>query len=465
MSAVEWGAKSAGRRANPHHLAWGILLACFALFCLLLIIFLLSANYFIFQSALPMNVILNVGRGTVGLSDLANPGEQVGVNGSVITGGVIIRSDPQSQGTILFMDGEEENERLLASLTLQRNSRVTLINTERPRFAWSRRGYEIALQDVIGEINVTVTELAGPRMRIHGVTPGRARLQMMGPGTYTIEGASEELRLFNHNGLVWLESADGRQSGNVPVGGQGAVLYEEPRVELRPGYRNLLLDESFSSLGNGSGAAEGRVWACDHDPGDNPPGTHEIVSEFGLQPLRFLRDGGVTTHGRNFCAQNIGQNGLNLKAQNYEYLALRVTFSVDHASLGNCGTEGSECPLMLRMDYLDQRYLDATEGQQIDDGVVRVVPPGGDAISWFHGFYIKVREDWPVRCSSCLQDHELINEKSWYVYESPNLLTLFAPEPSPETIVSIWVYASGHEYDVRIRDVALLAVPQLTEDL
>ena len=271
MSAVAWGAKSAGRRVNPHHLAWGILLVCFALFCLLLLTFLLSANYFIFQSSLPINAILNVGRGTVGLSDLANPAEQVGVNGSVIADGVIIRSDPQSQGTILFMDGEEENERLLASLTLQRNSRVTLISAERPRFLWSRRGYEIALQDVIGEINVTVTGHAGPQMRIHGITPGRARLQMTGPGTYTIEGASEELRLFNHSGLVRLESADGRQRRNVPVGGQGAVLYEEPRVELRPGYQNLLLDENFSRLSSGSDATEGRVWACDHDPGDNPP--------------------------------------------------------------------------------------------------------------------------------------------------------------------------------------------------
>ena len=464
MSAVEWGGKATGRRVDPHHLAWGILLACFALFCLLLLTILLSANHFLFQSALPMNAILSVGRGTVGLSALANPAEQVGLNRSVIAGGVIIRSDPQSQGTILFMDGEEENERLLATLTLQRNSRVTLLSAERPRFAWSRRSYEIALQDVIGEINVTITEHAGPQMRIHGITPGRAWLQMTGPGAYTIEGASEELRLFNHSGRVRLESADGRQRRNVPVGGQGAVLYEEPKVELRPGYRNLLLDGDFNNLGNGTGAAEGRVWACDHDPGDNPPGTHEIVSEAGMQPLRFLRDGGVTSHGRNFCVQNIGQSGLDLEAQNYDYLALRVTFSVDHSSLGNCGTEGSECPLMLRMDYLDQTYRDAAEEQQIDDGVVRAVPPGGDAISWFHGFYIHAREDWPQRCSSCLQDHELINEKSWYVYESPNLLTLFAPEPSPETIVSIWVYASGHEYDVRIRDVALLAVPQLTED-
>ena len=85
------------------------------------------------------------------------------------------------------------------------------------------------------------------------------------------------------------------------------------------------------------------------------------------------------------------------------------------------------------------------------------MPPGVDAIKWRHGFYTHSRDDWPLRCDTCIQDHQLIHDKSWYVYESPNLLTLFAPDPPPEKIVSVWVYTSGHEYDVWIRDVALLA--------
>jgi len=448
MSVAAWGGKTAAQRVSPHHLAWGVLLACFALFCVLLVTFLLAANHFLFLSALSMDAILNVSRGTVGVSDLANPVEQVGIHGSVLADGVIVRTDPQSQGAIHFMDMEGQEERLVVALTLQRDSRVTLLSAERPRFAWSRRSYEIALKDVIGEINLYIAEHAGPEIRVHGRTPGGAGLEMTSPGSYTIEGASEELRLFNHNGAVRLEAPDGRQLRDVPAGGQGAVLYEEGRVELRPGFRNLLLDENFGRLRTGASGAEGPGWTCDGDPDDNPPGLYDFLTTGGSQPLRFLRGGGAITHGRNFCTQHFGQDGLDLKRQDLEYLALRVSFFVEHASLGTCGTQGSECPLMVRMDYLDQDYF--TQGE--------------DARTWHHGFYIRPRDGWPLRCDTCLQDHELINGQAWYVYESPNLLTLFSPRPPPEIIVSFWVYASGHEYDVRVRDVALLAIPRAPED-
>ncbi|MCY3946765.1 MAG: hypothetical protein OXF44_10845 [Anaerolineaceae bacterium] len=457
MTTASSGVREESQRANPQILAWSILLLSFALFCLLFASFLVTAENFLFQSSLPMEVILNVGRGTVSVSDLANPVEQVGINGSAIADGVIVRTDPQSQGTINFIDGEEGEERLLATLTLQRNSRVTLLSAQRPRFPWSRRGHEIALQDVIGEMNLTISDFVGQDMRVFGRTPGRAWLQMSGPGTYTIEGASEELRLFNHDGQVRLESADGLQSRDVSPGAQGAVLYETPRVEIRPGYVNLLKDEDFAQLQGGASTSEGTAWTCDHGQSDSPPGAHEILDAFGLDSLRFLRDGGVTSHGENFCVQQFGQRGLDLKQFDLDYLSIRVSFFVERASLGSCGTHGSECPLMLRMDYLNQEYLEPQQGLQPGETGVRAVPPGGDAIKWHHGFFTHTREEWPMRCDTCIQDHELIHEKSWYVYESPNLLTLFSPNPPPEIIVGVWVYASGHEYDVRVRDVALLA--------
>ena len=78
------------------------------LFCLLLLGALLTINFFLFQSALPMNATLNVSRGTVSISDLANPFEQVGVNGSVIAGGAIVRTDLQSREPSSLWLGEEQ---------------------------------------------------------------------------------------------------------------------------------------------------------------------------------------------------------------------------------------------------------------------------------------------------------------------------------------------------------------------
>ena len=449
MSVMEWGARTARRRFNPQHLAWAVLLSGFALFCLLFVTVLLSANHFLFLSSLPMDAVLSVGRGTVGISDLANPLEQVGITGSEIADGVIVRTDPQSQGTIQFLDDAGSERRLLVALTLQRDSRVTLLSAERPRFSWSRSSYEITLQDVIGVINLTVTEHAGPWLRILGRTPGGARLELLGPGSYTLQGAAPELRLFNHDGNALLESPDGQVVRVVPAGRQGAVLYEESRVELRPGYINMLADPQFTLLNTGSDPAEGGAWACGHKLNDLHPGTHDFVSVDGLSPIRFRRDQGVKSHGLNICSQNFGPSGLNLRQLNLERLFLRATFSLKHASLASCGIEGSECPLMFRMDYI---YVDEDDNER--KGEV-----------WYHGFFIRQREEWPLRCDTCLQNHELIHDNSWYVYESPDLLTLFAPEPPPETIVSISFYASGHEYDVLVHNVALLAQPVFMLDV
>lgn len=85
----------------------------------------------------------------------------------------------------------------------------------------------------------------------------------------------------------------------------------------------------------------------------------------------------------------------------------------------------------------------------------------GDRVyQWFHGFYavpLLAEQGYPLRCSSCAQDHEAINEKAWYTYDSGNLISVFPPDQRPDSIVGIWFYASGHQYDVYVSEVSLLA--------
>ena len=52
-----------------------------------------------------------------------------------------------------------------------------------------------------------------------------------------------------------------------------------------------------------------------------------------------------------------------------------------------------------------------------------------------------------------------MNAQSWYTYDSGNLLSLFPGEPERQirSIVGVWFYASGHEYDVQVSEVSLLA--------
>jgi hypothetical protein len=61
-----------------------------------------------------------------------------------------------------------------------------------------------------------------------------------------------------------------------------------------------------------------------------------------------------------------------------------------------------------------------------------------------------------------LQEHERINDNTWFTYDSGNLLNLLtSPEQraelGPVTLIDLRVYSSGHQYDVDISDVALIA--------
>ncbi len=77
---------------------------------------------------------------------------------------------------------------------------------------------------------------------------------------------------------------------------------------------------------------------------------------------------------------------------------------VQHQSLSACGIAGSECPVMLKLTYVDQ------------DGNDRV---------WYHGFYTDYSPAAGGRriCDSCWEPHEQINKDAWYTYESGNLFT------------------------------------------
>jgi hypothetical protein len=155
----------------------------------------------------------------------------------------------------------------------------------------------------------------------------------------------------------------------------------------------------------------------------------------GRNSLRFFRGDGATSHGRSSCVQSFGQSGLDVQDADFNYLSLNASLFIAGQSLQVCGFDGSECPFTLRMDYIDAE---------------------GEAQNWYHGFYAREAPNFPLRCSGCLFDHDQVNELAWYTYKSPNLLTLFSPEPPPARIVAIWIYASGHQFDVRVSDVALL---------
>ncbi len=432
------------RFTDPQRLAWGVLLLAFAIFCLIAVTVIVGIDYFLFQSTVPIRPVLNVGRSTVGLIEAGNSAEQVGRNGELLANGMMISTYPQSQGAVYFLD-PEDGDQVVAVVTLHNNASATLRQASRPRFEWSRAQHVIDLDNVTGKLSIDIPAADHREVLVNVETRAGAIVNLQGAGQYSINATSNQLSVINHDGTVTLISPRRQQGYSIPQNGRGLVRYADNEVEQTFGLVNLLADRRFESLHNSP--TESQVWICNNDPGNSPRGQYEFILENGLDILRFIRADDATTPGRISCLQSFGQSGLNIAETGYNYLILRASMFIEYQSLDACGFQGSECPLTLRIDYVDSE---------------------GDGQTWHHGFYAVEADpqaNYPLRCSSCLQDHDLINSGAWFTYESPNLLTLLQRDPDPlvpgdetrpASIVGVWFYASGHQYDVRVGEVSLL---------
>jgi hypothetical protein len=122
----------------------------------------------------------------------------------------------------------------------------------------------------------------------------------------------------------------------------------------------------------------------------------------------------------------------------YKSLSIRMKMKINFQDVNTCGFQGTECPVMLLVDYY------AANNPQVQ--------------VWRQGFYaLRPPDDTSLqRCDTCPHDHEQINPGSWYIYNSNDLFKEFLENRKPVSIVRIRVYSSGHQYDVMLADLAVL---------
>ncbi len=429
-------------RLDPQRMAWGILLIAFAVFCVICVVTGLGVHWFLFQSVVPLTAHLDVGRGTAGIIFSSDPIEQVARVEYDISGarGTTVGTDSQSQVTILFRDVDH----LIASVTLRSNTSLNVRDAVRPRFDWSTGRYDIVLDNFSGEADIFIAPNFPRAISIGVQTLGGFWLLMDGSGHYIASATVSQVRVINLDGHADLVGADPQNNRNIPIGGQAVVnMADNAQIGLSgAAYTNFLIN---TVLPNTPEAAEGGrepgedIWTCSNGENDTPRGDYSTEIRDGRTSLRLLRSDDADSHGETRCIKWFGQAGQNIES--YDYLALRAEFLINYQSVNTCGIEGSECPLTLRLDYIDTA------------GVPR---------RWFYGFYyfVDAQQSYPVRCNdvTCTQDHQRVNEKSWYSFDSGNLFSLFTQNqlPLPSAIINVQFYASGHQYDVYVSEVALV---------
>jgi hypothetical protein len=208
------------------------------------------------------------------------------------------------------------------------------------------------------------------------------------------------------------------------------VMPNEPIAGPLPAERNLIANGDFSALFSPTD------WVID------PPQRNKPEDDIG-QVLPLIRDGRPAVKFIR-TGNDWGQIGLtqvlNRDVRDYTSLRLHLDVYVNIQNLFNCGQYGTECPVMVKIVYVDVN---------------------GNEQQWTQGFYANPNPNVPTACVTCPPprnpEHEQVPFSQWKTFESNNLLEAFNAAGLPAvTLKSITLYASGHTFESFVADVQLL---------
>jgi hypothetical protein len=401
-------------RKNPERLAWVVLLASFFTCIGLTIAIPLGARAFVLFSQQEQNVTLEVQRGPLRVT-WAGRGEPIAIaeERSDIPERTVVTTD-LTEGRLVMHAPQEDNP-VVASIQLYNNTRVALSSARSPRFPISQLPHQIALVMTTGRVRInvsstesrpTVTEVRTPHGTIT-LTEGSYEVKVNTTTEVTVRYGQAEIRTGQFTAS--LEPAQRAAVSNGKIG------------DPLPAIRNL--------VANGDFQAELDGWATyskQTDPGQ-PSGNIGIVANEGRRVVDFYRDG--SNHAEVGIRQEIDYDVRDFTSLEL-HLAMRV-ISEDIAGFGGCGYLGSECPIIVRIDYKDIYGSDQ---------------------EWYHGFYIGApKSDWLIQGWA-----DPVQPGTWQTYDSKNLMQELADAP-PALIQSLTIYASGHSFHAMATEVELLA--------
>jgi hypothetical protein len=432
-------------QSNPQRLAWITMLSGLAIFCLLCVSTVLFARWLLFESPTGLNVTLHVGRGTVGLASETTSGEQAIRSSAQVNPSARLSTDSDSQGYLSFSDPYSNREIVTVLL---RNASVAHLNTaSRPRFSLSDNPYEIRLTGINGRVEVRVNNDLDRDIRL-SLEGAMGEVRIDTSGTYWIESTLTSFKVTVREGSATLINADHRAQ-HITASNIGSINAGDPIIYLSAGPTEILPNSTFIESRDGNWPVG---WSCttSADVAGKIEGHWSFINDDGRPIIHISREGDPEpNHGETRCLQYLtdddpeyGHNVLQ-----YSDLRLRATMMINYQQLSACGDQGTECAVMLRIEYLD------TNGNRMAD--------------WIHGFYAEYTPNLGrTTCDTCWGEHERINKNAWYTFESGNLLMDLPENIRPGWIISIQFYASGHQYDVMLSEVSLLGTqkPEIAVD-
>jgi hypothetical protein len=407
-------------RNNPERLAWSILLVASGLCGLLAVGGPLGVRAAVRAATTQQEVTLEVQRGTlrVALEGLGDPIAADHTRHEIPDETVV--GTGEGQGRLVARKPGDAGP-VVAWIQLYESTEVVLHRARSPLFEVSDLPHEVVLEVTGGRVVVAVVDEDGRPSAAEVRTPHG--VATMGQGSYEVVVGEIETEIRVRRG--WAEVFE-----KLVAEGQRIVLREGTIAEVLPAVGNLVFNGGFS---------EGLEGWTTHTSGQDalqPLPEIEVETVEGTQVVRF-----------HSIAGNAAKAGITQVVDEYigneTSLELRVDLLIESHTLPVCGTLGSECPVMVRLEY--------TDGQ----GVER---------EWQQGFYSVPNppgapEPNPAFCITCSEpfEHDQIPAATWHSFLSGNLIILLSQSNRPPiNIRAVTIYASGHAFDTLVAEVELL---------
>lgn len=417
-------------RQNPERLAWTVLWFAFAVCCLVSVGCPLSGLNYLRHARQELHAQLNSQRGTVRVESRGS-NRPVAINlydsPWQLYKGDEIRTGDLDEGLLTLERKNQEQRETLGTVKVYENSDVVLVDAYSPRFGFSSGTHKAILQIKGGRARIEVQPADDGRLVQVEVRTDHARVHLV-QGSYALEVANQQTAVTVRHGQA-----------SIRTGEQELVLSDEQRAVVSlEGQLDGPLPAAHNLIVNGDFSQDKTSWISDIDSPD-PTGRIVIAQDDGQSFAQFQHD--QLQPSEVSLIQTLNRNVSDL-----ESLVLHLKVRVNSHSLSVCGDRGTECPVMVRIDYID-------------------AAGGEDLQQWVHGFYAfeepGLSGQLPYYCSTCPQpssgNHHQVPANTWFLYDSPNLMEIQPPEIRPARIQSIRVYASGHLYDSMVTDVELLA--------
>jgi len=411
-------------RKNINQIAWITILISFTICLTLMAMIPLSARYYVLSAQEAQSVTLEVQRGPLRVT-IAGRGEPVAIaeQREDIPEETIVATD--STAGRLVIHTPVEDGPVITTVQLYDHTQVRLISARSPRYETSRLPHEVQLDVEAGRVRLNIVEGDGRETVVNVSTPhGEASLTT---GSYEIRvNATTAVTVFHGQAVVSKDALSAEATSDEMM-----IINRQQISTPMTAAHNLIANGDFSEPLEDTWTPYNRDIQIEGESGGQ---VNEIETE-GMHAAMIVRQG--LGHAETGITQQ-----LDVDVSDLRFLQLHMLLRVKQHDVPVCGTEGSECPVMVRIDYQDANGADQ---------------------HWIQGFYWLQDLNIPGNPSVCRtcptrNPHIQVVEDTWYPYLSSNLIPLLSSQDgeAPTKITSISIYASGHSYESYFASVELI---------